>query len=81
MQEIILDLKSKYDLETILNLYDNKQIDFNYHKRMKTELEILKKKEEEKETTHRNHTSSRGAFLRHAKTTTRDGSFKFKLYL
>ena len=45
-QNIITNLKKNYDLETILKLYDDNKIDFNYKKRMEDQIKILKKKEE-----------------------------------
>jgi hypothetical protein len=45
-KDVILNLKSKYDLDTIINLYDNNEIDFKYDERMKTGINILKIKEQ-----------------------------------
>jgi hypothetical protein len=47
-EEIIIDMKynKKYDLYTILQLYDNDQIDFKYKERMEKGIYILKTKEQ-----------------------------------
>jgi len=45
-KDVILNLKSKYDLDTIINLYDDNKIDFKYDERMKAGINILKTKEQ-----------------------------------
>lgn len=44
--DVIINLKKHYDLNYILELYDNKKIDFKYNERMQKGLEILKYKEQ-----------------------------------
>ena len=45
-KDVILNLKSKYDLDTIIKLYDDNKIDFKYDERMKAGINILKTKEQ-----------------------------------
>jgi len=44
-KEIIYELKKNYNLEQILQLYDDGLIDFKYKERMDTEISILRQKE------------------------------------
>jgi hypothetical protein len=42
---IIINLKKNYNLDTILSMYDNNEIDFNYLHRIHNEINILREKE------------------------------------